>query len=366
MTKRHKESPADAAGSVWGNVTALLRAGERFALATVLARTGSAPREVGATLLVCADGKAKGTIGGGILDAAAQESALLALHTGRSFCRTVVLTNAEASEEGLACGGRIEILLDALDGASPQLAGLAGRMESARRQGKPIWLVRSIRSGGKGEGGVTGIGLWDGGILDPGTLGAEAPAPDTLQGMRPAADALVWEEKGARILLQPVGAGETVFLFGAGHVAQALAVLCSHLGFRTVVVDDRKEFANRLRFPQADEIRVVGAFGGCVADLGVSAAAFLVIVTRGHAYDGEVLAQALKTPARYIGMIGSRAKRTALFAELACSGFAEADLARVSCPIGLDIGARTPAEIAVSIAGELIAVRAGKTAEPKP
>jgi xanthine dehydrogenase accessory factor len=127
-----------------------------------------------------------------------------------------------------------------------------------------------------------------------------------------------------------------------------------------VVIDDRREFANVERFPAADEIAVVDSFGECFSGLTVGRSAYVVIVTRGHGHDQVVLSRALGTPARYIGMIASRRKREIIFGSLMQEGFHGEALARVHSPIGLDIGARTPAEIAVSIAAELIAVRAGR------
>jgi len=126
------------------------------------------------------------------------------------------------------------------------------------------------------------------------------------------------------------------------------------------VIDDRTEFANAKRFPLAREIRVIESFADCIGDLGGDD--FLVIVTRGHLHDRDVLAQGLRTRAGYIGMIGSRRKRAAIYASLKNDGFTDADLARVHSPIGLPIAADTPEEIAVSIAAELIRVRAGMAA----
>ena len=122
-------------------------------------------------------------------------------------------------------------------------------------------------------------------------------------------------------------------------------------------MDDRSEFADPERYPEAREVRVLENFDACLADLGADD--YVVIVTRGHLHDRDVLAQALKTGAGYIGMIGSRSKRDAVYRSLLESGYTQADLDRVFCPIGLTIGADTPEEIAVSIVGEMIRVRAG-------
>jgi xanthine dehydrogenase accessory factor len=132
------------------------------------------------------------------------------------------------------------------------------------------------------------------------------------------------------------------------------------VGFRTVVLDDREEFADRGRFPWVDEIHVLESFERAMDGLVINDESYLVLVTRGHAHDRTVLAQALRTTAGYIGMIGSRRKREAIYAALLEAGFTPRDLERVHCPIGLDIGAETPEEIAVSILAELIQMRARK------
>lgn len=169
---------------------------------------------------------------------------------------------------------------------------------------------------------------------------------------------LTFEDR--RYLVEPSFVLGTVYLFGAGHVAQQVAPLARLVDFRTVVMDDRSEFANRQRFPDADEITVLQSFDGCLQGLDIDRESYIVIVTRGHLHDKVVLEQALRTDARYIGMIGSRVKRARIFGELKENGFNENDLARVHSPIGTNISAETPEEIGISIVGELIQARAGK------
>lgn len=166
-------------------------------------------------------------------------------------------------------------------------------------------------------------------------------------------------EEGADLLVEATASPGTLFIFGAGHVSQPTARMAADVGFRVVVADDRAAFANRDRFPFADEVLVLDDFETALSGLTLEADSFVVIVTRGHRYDKTVLAQALATPARYVGMIGSRSKRDAIYAALRAEGAGDADIARVHSPIGLSIGAETPEEIAVSIVAELIACRAG-------
>jgi xanthine dehydrogenase accessory factor len=164
---------------------------------------------------------------------------------------------------------------------------------------------------------------------------------------------------GRSFALEPWTAASPLLIFGAGHVSRPTAQVAALCGFAVTVLDDRLDFANAARFPQA-ETRVLESFTDCFHGLPCGPEAFVVIVTRGHAFDAEVLAQALRTRAGYIGMIGSRRKRDAVYQRLRGQGFTDADLARVSCPIGLDIGAETPEEIAVSIVAELIQSRAAR------
>jgi xanthine dehydrogenase accessory factor len=168
-------------------------------------------------------------------------------------------------------------------------------------------------------------------------------------------------KEGERIelLLEPVRSDPTVFVFGGGHISICLASLVPTVGFRLVVIDDRPSFANKDRFPQADEV-VVDRFEGLLEKLRINKDDYLVIVTRGHIHDLVVLEQALQTDANYIGMIGSQRKTSLVYKELSKRGVPRNRLRRVYAPIGLEIGAETPEEIAVSILAELIQVRAGK------
>ena len=157
-------------------------------------------------------------------------------------------------------------------------------------------------------------------------------------------------------LVEPVFSEPVVYIFGAGHVSRQLAPLVRRVAFKVVVIDDRDVFANRERFPEADEV-IVSEFEHCFDRLKIDDSSFIVIVTRGHLYDGYVLEQAVKTRARYVGMIGSKKKIRILFQHLMEKGVHRDTLDRVCAPIGLDINSETPEEIAVSIVAQLIKVR---------
>lgn len=148
-------------------------------------------------------------------------------------------------------------------------------------------------------------------------------------------------------------------IFGGGHVGKEVEKVLSYIGFNTIILDDREEFANRERFPMAQQVRLLKGFYSAFDEISCNEDTYLVIVTRGHIWDYEVLKAALKQPSAYIGMIGSKEKNRTIFEKLLQEGFSQKDLDRVHAPIGLSIGAETPEEIAISIAGEIIKVRAG-------
>jgi len=153
---------------------------------------------------------------------------------------------------------------------------------------------------------------------------------------------------------------ETAYIFGGGHVALALEPVLRHIGFKTVIIDDRKEFANRERYPQAEDVIVMESFDDPFKGIETDEDSYIVIVTRGHMGDYDVLRKALRQKCAYIGMIGSRKKNALLYDKLKNDdGYTQEDLDRVYAPIGTAIFAETPEEISISIAGELIMVRTG-------
>jgi len=330
---------------------ALLEQGEAFAWVTILDTRGSTPRHAGAAMLVRADGSIAGTIGGGPLEAAVIERAKAVIKSGGSF-----LEQFDSGLLGMACGGEGRVLIERVDpdrsAAHELFRGLVGLLESGRKG----WLVTIIPES-SGAGAVVRRCLVDADgslagdlVCDPGTLRELARRGGTYD--RVAAG------DPTRTYVELIGAQGSAYIFGAGHCGEKLAPILSMTGFFTVIIDDRSDFANRERFPTADRIVVPESFDGVVQSLPIDHDGYLVIVTRGHSHDTDVLAQALRTDARYIGMIGSRKKVAEALRTLGERGFSPDDLARVHAPIGLPIGAETPEEIAVSIAAQLIQVRA--------
>ncbi|RJQ60902.1 MAG: XdhC/CoxI family protein [Desulfobacteraceae bacterium] len=330
-------------------------------MATVISRTGSGPREAGTSMLVFPDGTTAGTIGGGILEAGAVAKAAEVYKSGEPVCTTLHLADSQASQAGMICGGTVELLIDYIGKQGDRKREVLGGVLKEISARRPVILVASIRT--KGGHSRVGLGYIDEKGLTEGSLDLSGIGA-VLEKQSMNHPCLVEIENDIRYFLQPIHLPESAFIFGAGHIGEALAPLCRFLGFETVIIDDRASFANRDRFPDADEIRRIESYRDCLQNLKIDEGSFIVIVTRGHLHDKTVLAQVLKTDAGYIGMIGSRKKRDITYKALKESGFSSADLERVHCPIGLDIGAETPAEIAVSIAAEMLAVRSGRFTGP--
>ncbi|WP_028584776.1 XdhC family aldehyde oxidoreductase maturation factor [Desulfogranum mediterraneum] len=324
-----------------------LEQGEPAVLGAIVRSAGSAPRTSGARMLVLADGSLAGSVGGGSVEGACQAAATKLLADSASHRELDFnLSSSAAADEGMVCGGAVTVLLQRVKPS--ELERFLELRRLYRAGARPLLLTLLPRADSPPE------------LM---MLGSEAPAelPETLREQllnkgRRSPFTLVHNER--EFFVEPLVHPGTVHLAGAGHVAFSTGHLAAYAGFEVVVLDDRAEFANSERYPTAREVRVLENFDHCFPELGTDD--YVVIVTRGHIHDRDVLAQALRTGAGYIGMIGSSKKRRAVYASLLADGFTEADLDRVYSPIGLDIGSDTPAEIGVSIVAELIQVRAGK------
>lgn len=333
-----------------------LRAGQSFAMAIVLESSGSTPRDAGAAMLICADGTTTGTIGGGVLEANIIRNAKKAIAEKRAMVCEYVLENSGAAAIGAICGGRAKTLIDFIDASDPSslsyfealfkstIGGKVSDIAVVAAEGAPLFPRNQCLI----QPDSTPVG---GEVFDSETLSK------LLEYYNGAGAGKIGEKD---VYFFPVGTAGTVYIFGAGHVGEKLARIVHTVAFATVVIDDRAEFANRAHFPDADEILVPAKMDAPFDTLSFGPDSYIVIVTRGHAFDEQVLARALQTDAGYIGMISSRKKRDRIYEKLLEKGFTQEDFARVHSPIGLEIGAESPEEIAVSITAELIAVRAAK------
>lgn len=333
----------------------LLSTGESFVSATILSRSGSAPRSAGTRMVVRSDASILGTIGGGILEAKVQGLAAEVFQHRRPLIKEFVLSSEDASRMGMICGGQVDVLIHFVDASVPIYLELHRALCGAVKSRKRAWLITEIphdRTGGE----VVAHHFFKSSGEHVGELEeSRAQRLITLAGSR---EPEVVSDEGRRFFVEPLCCEGSVYIFGAGHVSQNLAHLTGLVGFRTVVLDDREEFANRDRFKTVDEIVVLDSFENALKGLELDRHSYVVLVTRGHAHDKTLLAEALKTEAGYIGMIGSRRKRDAIYDALQKEGFPAGAFERVYSPIGLNIGAETPEEIAVSIVAELIQARA--------
>ncbi len=253
---------------VFDELTRLRRAGQKSALATIVAVRGSIPSYESAKLLVREDGSMVGTIGGGCVEAEVWNVAREVIQTEKPRKMSFNLAGEALYDNGLICGGQLDVFIE------------------------------------------------------------------------------------------PILPLQTAYIFGGGHVSLSLSKVAALAGFRTVIVDNREQYANRQRFPEADEV-YAEEFEDVFPKLPVGESSYLIIVTRGHKDDMRVLRWAAGTPARYIGMIGSKRKAIEVLKELEKEGLSRRQLERIHSPMGLEIGAISPEEIAVSVVAEMIAVRRG-------
>ena len=331
-----------------------LSAGHSGVLCSVVASEGSAPRDAGAKMLVTADGSTVGTVGGGAVEYRCTALAKELCREKRSRFQSYRLSAGDIADIGMICGGSVELFLQYLDPADSALLPLAEQALSLVDSGREVWLVTAIDSAES----RWRWGLWDknGPIAGLADLPCDAVVP--ILGSRPR---LV---KGdVTLYAEPLSRPGTVYLFGGGHVGRALVPILAMTDFRVVVCDQRPDAASRAALPQAAEVYCLPYEDAFAYLPPVTAADYVVIMTPGHQADFEVLRQALATPARYIGCIGSRRKVAATREKLLAAGFPAEEIDRIWSPIGLPIGGDTPAEIAVSIAAQLIACRSGRLEE---
>ncbi|MEP0902721.1 XdhC/CoxI family protein [Nodosilinea sp. FACHB-13] len=294
-------------------------------LATVTSVSGSVPREVGAKLVVDVNGQAFNTIGGGAGEAKVLRQAKEVLQTGEKQFVDIDLSGAPQRQTQGICGGHMQVWLEQWQGEAAK--SLVQTILHRLHQGQSATLVTPLD-------GVHNPYLED----KPISIDAAIAFVETLE------------------------PPPTLLIVGAGHVGIQLAKVAALIGFQIVVQDDRPEWANLKHYPQASQI-LRGKIEGAIAALAAHQNLYAALLTRGYTYDLESLQQLLQLPipCRYIGMIGSEKRVRQVYGALAQVGIAKEKLANIYGPIGLDIGALTPAEIAVSISAELILVQRGGT-----
>lgn len=321
-----------------------LNAGENLVMVTITAASGATPRGTGARMLVGSEGRICGTIGGGAVEYRAVQVALQVLQSGISRDQDFSLNREDVQNLGMICGGDVHVYFHFIPAADSDIIALAQRAERIFESGEGLWLLMNISSGK--------LSLY---TKSEGVQGASVPEEliDCLS-RRPK----LVEMNGAAYLVEQINSPGRVYIFGCGHVSQELQPVLSHLGFRCVMMDDRPEFARWELFPTAEDVRVVD-FERIDEFAEIGPEDYVCIMTRGHAYDTVIQAQVLRRRPCYVGVIGSRKKAAGVrMALMRDYGMTDAELDLITTPIGLEIEAETPAEIAISIAGQMIQVRA--------
>ncbi|MEE9255623.1 MAG: XdhC family protein [bacterium] len=349
----------------------LKKNGERGAIATVIARKGSAPMSGDAKMLVREDGSTMGTVGGGCLEAEVWQTAMNVIEGGASEKISFDLTATDAEDSGHICGGVVDIYVEPFDMYD---ADLLAEINGIRTRGGSAALATVIRSEESKDPSPESPKMLihrDGTMIGNISEFAAEIWRESTQIMRQGQPALLrfqdddvrqgkrrrTSDDATEIFVEPITAQPLVYIFGGGHVSYCIAQAAHLAGFRIAVVEDRPSFANKERFPMAESFHV-GEFPEIFDEISIDESDFIAIITRGHANDEIVMKWALKTPARYIGMIGSKSKVLLTYRHLRDKGFdMEEIVSRVHAPIGLDIGADTPGEIGVAVAAEFVQLR---------
>ena len=351
--------------SVFRESLELSHKGEPFAIATVVRTKGSSPQKAGAKLLIRKDGSGVGTLGGGCVEGdiwfAAKE--IMRDHGGAEY-RDYYLNEEIAAQDGLVCGGTMYFLIDPV--WEPQeFSPIAQDIVNAYEGGEHVALATLIKPGAGG-----------------GTVGARLliRGDNSLQGTlgRPGLDQLAVEtakrlaaygqcehvltSDGTELFVEAYTSPASVVLMGGGHIAKSVASLAKVLEFRLFILDDRKEFANKERFPEAEEVAVADYAHG-LDSFPITKNTAIIVATRGHNFDDLALEAAARSPAGYVGMVGSQRKTILIYEELLKRGVPLERIRKIRSPIGLDIYARTPDEIAISIMAELVQFRLGGTGQ---
>ncbi|MDW8002735.1 MAG: XdhC family protein [Deltaproteobacteria bacterium] len=311
------------------------------AIATIVRTKGSTPAPKGSKMFISSDGSFCGSVGGGCLEAEVWAQAKEVIRSRSPRQLTFEFTGLTVEDDGMICGGKVLVFLEPLDFRH---AAIYERALDCVLEGEEALLLTQISAPHKK---AILSDSWK--IATFETHNMELLAIDRMASRGDV-------EIVSDYLLEPLIGHPKLVIYGAGHISQAICKFAKDVGFHVTVVDDREDFANGVRFPEADrvlveDLRNLSALARPVKN------GYAVIVTRGHRYDAEVLRQLVKDMPKYVGMIGSKRKVRIVFDFLKSLGIDETVLNKVHAPIGLDIGARTPQEIALSIVAEMVKER---------
>jgi xanthine dehydrogenase accessory factor len=317
--------------------------GERVAIATVIQTWGSAPRPAGSAMALTAGGKITGSVSGGCVEGAVVESGLRCLSTGRPERLRFGVSDETAWSVGLACGGTIEVFVEPVRGET------FDAVRTAIREGRPS-AVATVVSGPEGSLGRRLLVSDDGTVTGSLGEGLDALAGGSSRRLEPTPD------RAAEIFIDVLQPPPRLIVVGGVHIAIPLVAIAKTLGYRTIVVDPREAFGSAERFPDVD--RIVSAWPDrALEQIGIDASTAVAVLTHDPKLDDPALAAALRSPAFYVGALGSRRTQEKRRQRLLEAGLDERSLARLHAPIGLPIGGRSPQEIALSIMAQIVAAR---------
>ena len=316
-------------------------------LVTVIASSGSTPRGAGARMVITDKGRIYGTIGGGAVEYKSTQIAAEALKNRESQIHNFILAPNQVADLGMICGGNVTVYFRYISNTDTDFLDFAESLLNLYDRGETSWLLTDLSEGSEGKMGVYGV--------KSGLYGMEAPECDLRTALVSRTQHILLN--GREYYAEELVHSEIVYVFGGGHVAQELVPLLAHVGFRCVVADDRPEFSSKELFPEAERVVLVD-FKNIWKEITLTEDDAVCVMTRGHACDTDVQLQVLRTPVRYVGVMGSKHKTATVQRILRENGIPEERIAAIHTPIGLAIKAETPAEIAVSIAAELIQERA--------
>ena len=345
----------------------LLENDQACVLATVVRTKGSTPQKPGAKLLVRKDGSGVGTLGGGCVEGdiwfAAKE---ILRRKGGPELRDYFLNEDIAARDGLVCGGTMYFFIEPLWEPREFLA-FGNEILEAYGGGTPVSVATLVKSDtGRGTPGAKLLLRADdstyGTLGDPELDRLALEAGKRVSGM--GVNEHIMTHDGIELFVEGFTTPPTVVLVGGGHVARATYALARLLGYRVYVVDDRPQFANKERFPEAADTVVVSDYTSALDQIPVNANTFIVVATRGHWFDDLALEAAVRSPAGYVGLLGSKRKTILIYQRLLELGVAPERLRQVHAPIGLAIGALTPEELAVSVMSEIVMYRRGGSGGP--
>jgi xanthine dehydrogenase accessory factor len=349
---------------IYNKLSELIEKNSICVLATIVTQAGSSPRGPGTKMLMLDDGSFVGTIGGGKLEKQVLDVGKEVFSTLTPVMLRYSMQGEDVDANEMICGGNAEIFIEPVFPESPDHHNIIKEIGELNKRGGSAILAT-----------ILDPGMWKRGIAPRMLMKPEGTKAGALYGIEGAEEiirlnmramiikrvpqVIAINNNGNKVdvLIEPVISEPVLYIFGGGHVSKQIGPIADLVGFKVVIIDDREEFSMAQNFPYAKDV-ITSPFENVMERLPVNESSYLVIVTRGHSHDKTVLEQALKTSAKYIGMIGSKRKVKIIYDNLLKEGFSQEQIDRVYSPIGEEIGAETPEEIAVSIVAQLIKVRA--------